>query len=529
MSGPVGPAAQVFVHRPIVMGRRGMVVAGHHLAAEAGARVLADGGNAMDAAVTAAAALSAAIPFMNGVGGDCFALWFDAARGEAQTVNGSGGAPAAATIDAYRARGLERVPTRGPLSISVPGAPHAWAEALARFGTIPLADALGPATRIAADGLPVDRVLRDFLNGPVYAGLAAGQPALAAIFGAPGGRRLGEIVRQPTLAESLGRIAATGVGALYGGPLGAALAEDLAAAGALLTNDDLAAHRTLLQDPLTTAYRGHEVLSAPPNTQGIALSLLLALLDRADGDEPSLARFLRLKQLAFAARDRRVGDPDLAGDLQPLLSPDALASLDAYGDLGPPGRLAPGPHGGDTTTVVAMDAAGNAVSWVQSLFEEFGSGVVSPATGIVLQNRLSLASLVPGGTNSLAPGRRPFHTLCPALVLEGGRCRLAIATPGDHGQPQTIAQVLAHILEGGLDVQAAIEAPRIRHDEGNEVMYESRLAAGRLTPLTDAGYGLRDVGGWSRVMGGVCAIDCPDGGVRMGGADPRRAAYAAAE
>lgn len=528
MSGPVGPAAQAFVHRPVLMGRRGMVVAGHHLAAEAGARVLADGGNAMDAAVTAAAALSAAIPFMNGVGGDCFALWFDAARGEAQSINGSGGAPAAATIDAYRARGLERVPTRGPLSISVPGAPHAWAEALARFGTIPLAAALGPAIEIAADGLPVDRVLRDFLNGPVYAGLAAGQPALAATFGAPGGRRLGEIVRQPALAESLGRIAAEGVAALYGGGLGAALAADLADAGALLTNDDLAAHRTLLQDPLTSTYRGHRVLSAPPNTQGIALSLLLALLDRAGDDEPSLVRFLRLKRLAFAARDRHVGDPGLAGDLQPLLSADALASLGAEDDSGPPGA-APGPHGGDTTTVVAMDAAGNAVSWVQSLFEEFGSGVVSPATGIVLQNRLRLASLMPGGPNSLAPGRRPFHTLCPALVLEGGRCRLAIATPGDHGQPQTIAQVLAHILDGDLDVQESIEAPRIRHDEGAEVMHESRVAPGLLSPLADAGYSLRDVGGWSRVMGGVCAIHCPDGGVRMGGADPRRAAYAAAE
>ncbi len=507
-----------------------MVVAGHHLAAEAGARVLADGGNAMDAAVTAAAALSAAIPFMNGVGGDCFALWLDAARGEAQTINGSGGAPAAATIDAYRARGLERVPTRGPLSISVPGAPHAWAEALARFGTIPLGAALRPAIEIADGGLPVDRVLRGFLNGPVYAGLAADQPALAAAFGPPGGRRLGEVIRQPALAESLGRIAAEGVGALYGGGLGAALAADLADAGAVLANDDLAGHRTLLQAPLTATYRGHEVLSAPPNTQGIALSLLLALLDRADGgDEPSLVRFLRLKHLAFAARDRRLGDPGLAGDLQPLLSPGALSSLDAYGDLGPPGQPATGPHGGDTTTVVAMDAAGNAVSWVQSLFEEFGSGVISPGTGIVLQNRLSLASLVPGGPNSLAPGRRPFHTLCPALVLEDRRCRLAIATPGDHGQPQTIAQVLSHILEGGLDVQVAIEAPRIRHDDGADVMHESRFDPVALAPLEGAGYVSVDVGGWSRVMGGVCAIHCPDGGVRMGGADPRRAAYAAAE
>ncbi len=521
----------MFVHRPIVMTRRGLVVAGHHAAAEAGAQILREGGNAMDAAVAAAAALAVAIPFMNGVGGDSFALWFDAARGEAVVINGSGGAPARATPEAYRRRGLEAVPPRGPLSISVPGAPHAWAEALRRFGSMPLEAVLRPAIALAEAGVPIDRGLRDFLNGSVYAELCEGFPALARVFGKPGGRRLGEVLRQPALARSLSAIAAEGPASLYGGAVGVALAEDAAAAGALLAPDDLARHRTLLQTPLRVGYRGHDVLAAPPNTQGIALLLLVGLLARERGGEGAppaegdLARFLRLKALAFVQRDRYVGDPELAPDLRPLLAPEAMAALAGASEPPVPGRPG-GPAGGDTTTVVAMDADGNAVSWVQSLFEEFGSGIVSERTGIVLQNRLHLASLAPGGPNSLAPGRRPFHTLCPALLVRDGACRLAIATPGDHGQPQTIAQVIVNLLDRGMDIQEAIEAPRIRHDRGLEVMHESRLDAGSLAGLAALGYSLRDVGAWSRLMGGVNAIHSPDGSLKMGGADPRRASYA---
>ncbi len=513
------------------MTRRGLVVAGHHAAAEAGAQVLRDGGNAMDAAVTAAAALSVAIPFMNGVGGDCFALWFDRRRGEVAAVNGSGGAPAAATIEAYRARGLDAVPHRGPLSISVPGAPHAWAEALRRFGTVPLDRALAPAIRLAGEGLPLDRVLRDFLNGPVYADLAVRFPSLVAQFGAAGGRRLGEVLSQPDLAKTLRALAREGMAVLYGGALGETLATDAATEGALLTREDLAAHETLVQAPLRGEYRGHAVLASPPNTQGIAFALLLTLLghaERAGAPGDDLGRFLRLKRRAFALRDRHLGDPALAGDLQPLLSAEAVARLLASGDV-ETGGVASGPAGGDTTTVVAMDAGGNAASLVQSLFEEFGSGVVSRRTGIVLQNRLQLASLVPGGPNALGPRRRPFHTLCPALLVRDGACRLAIATPGDHGQPQSLAQTIVHLLAHGMDVQEAIEAPRIRHDAGDEVMHESRVDAARLALLRDLGYRLRDVGPWSRLMGGVNAVYCPDGVVRMGGADPRRASYAIPE
>jgi len=507
-----------------------MVVAGHHAAAAAGAQVLREGGNAMDAAVTAAATLPAAVPFMNGLGGDAFALWFDRARGERVVINGSGAAPARATIEEFTRRGLARVPERGPLSASVPGAPRAWADALARFGTIGLERALRPGIELAREGLPVDLVLSEFLGGPVYAALAADFPGLKAVYGAPGTRRPGEVLCQPALARSLEALARDGVKTLYGGELGATLAADLPA-GALLDAGDLVRHRTLFQPPLRADYRGHEILAAPPNTQGIALLVLLGALSfAADESEPFLARFLRIKAHAFAVRDGGLGDPDLAPDPTPYLDPDALARL-ARADWpggGPPGPAGHG-AGGDTTTVVAVDAQGNAVSWVQSLFEAFGSGVLSERTGIVLQNRLSLASLRPEQPNALAPGRRIFHTLCPALLLQEGVCRLAIATPGDHGQPQILAQVIVELLERGRHIQEAIEAPRIRHDTGSELMHESRIDAVLLDPLRDLGYELRDVGSWSRLMGGVNAIHCLENGVRLGGADPRRACYAIAE
>lgn len=523
MSGPT--ESRSFVHRPVVMGRKGLIAAGHHRAAEAGAEILRAGGNAMDAAVTAAAVLSVAIPHMNGLGGDAFALWFDAKSGETVAINGSGGAPARATIESYRAAGHAAIPQRGPLSISVPGVLDAWDASLKRFGTIPLARALEPAIALAEEGLPLDRHQRDLLNGQAYRDLVAACPALGALYGPTAGRRLGEVVALPALAATLRRIAKEGADSFYRGAIGAAMTADLKAAGGILEASDLVPHRTLMGAPLSVAFRGRRVHANPPNTQGLALLALLGLLDAdAATDEPFLARFMRAKEIAFAARDRYLGDPDHSHVPDDLLTPQGLAAF-ARNEAGV-GARGGAPAGGDTSTLVVVDGAGNAVSWVQSLFEAFGSGVASPSTGIVFHNRLSLASLAPGGPNSLAPGRRPFHTLCPALVLKDGACEFALATPGDHGQPQTLAQILVNVLNRGLDIQEAVEAPRIRHDAGTKVMYEDRLPADAVRPLSAAGYVLESVGPWSRVMGGANAIHCLANGTRMAGADPRRASYA---
>lgn len=518
----------MFVHRPIVMTKRGLVVAGHHKAAEAGAAVLREGGNAMDAAVAAAATLTVVIPHMNSVGGDCFALWFDARRSYVAAVNGSGGAPCKATIEHYRGLGHKTIPERGPLSISVPGVPHAWQTCLQRYGSMPLARLLAPAIALAEDGLPLDRHQRDVFNGELYARLVKDCPSLGALFGAPGGRKLGDIVKQPALAASLKAIADGGMAAFYDGPVGRAMVRDLQAQGAILDAPDLAAHASLFQTPLTVPYAGAMAFASPPNTQGVALAVLLGLLERDKGIDPYTVRFMRHKLAAFAIRDSHLGDPSVAKLPHDLLKPHSLDAIARDGAAGikPPHAA---PVGGDTTTVVAIDAEGNAVSWVQSLFEGFGSGVASESTGIVLQNRLSLASLRPGGPNSLAPGRRPFHTLCPCIVTLDGAVRFVLSTPGDHGQPQTLAQVLHSAMVEGMDLQEAVEAPRIRHDEGNIVMHESRVPAEVLAPLRAAGFTLKDVGPWSRLMGGVNAIQCLPNGLRLGAGDPRRACYAVAE
>lgn len=518
----------MFIHRPIVMTKRGLVVAGHHKAAETGAAVLREGGNAMDAAVAAAATLTVAIPHMNGIGGDCFALWFDARRGYVAAINGSGGAPARATIEHYRGLGHTTIPERGPLSISVPGVPHAWQACLQRYGTMSLPRLLAPAIALAEDGLPLDRHQRDIFNGELYAQLVKSCPALATLFGAPGGRGLGDILRQPALAASLRQIAENGIAAFYDGPVGQSMARDLQAQGAILDVADLKCHASLFQTPLTVPYGDGIAFASPPNTQGVALAVLLGLLDRDAGTDPYAARFMRHKVAAFAVRDTHLGDPHVAKLPHDLLKPH---SLDAIARDGATGHkpLHAVPAGGDTTTVVTIDTEGNAVSWVQSLFEGFGSGIASESTGIVLQNRLSLASLKPGGPNSLAPGRRPFHTLCPCIVVKDGRIQFVLATPGDHGQPQTLAQVLHNTVVEGMDLQEAVEAPRIRHDAGATVMHESRIPLETLAPLRAAGFTLEDVGPWSRLMGGVNAIQCLSNGLRLGAGDPRRACYAVAE
>lgn len=520
----------MFVHRPIVMTREGMVVAGNHHAAEAGAQVLRDGGNAMDACVTAAATLAVTIPFMNGVGGDAFALWYDRRRERVQVINGSGRAPLNAHPDLYKQRGYAYAPQRGGLAVSVPGAPRAWADALSGFGTLSLTRAIAPAQRYAERGFPLDRVLRDFLHGDEYRQLVADYPALAGIFGAPGSQQLGAMICQPALARSLAMLASDGVGSLYGGEAGRSLVDEAKAQDALLCEEDMQRHETLIQDPLHVKYCGYDVFAAPANSQGISLLAILGLLDAGVRAElPFECRFLDLKRLAFGLRDRCVGDPEVSGDLQQYLTKEHLHALcHSEGLVTGTGRPVH-PAGGDTTTVVAVDSEGNAVSWVQSLFEAFGSCVVSEKTGIILHNRLYGARVESGHPNSLIPGRRPFHTLCPAMVLGASGCRTVLATPGDHGQPQTLAQVLYRLLERGMDIQEAIETPRIRHDGGDEVLYENRLDQPIVSSLEAHGYRARDVGAWARVLGGVNAIDLPSDQVRMGGADPRRACYAIAQ
>ena len=516
-------------HRPVVMtGDRGMVVAGHHLAAEAGAAMLREGGNAMDAAIAAAVTLAIAIPFMNGIGGDAVSMWSDAG-GNVEAINGSGKLARSFDADALRAQGHERLPERGPLAVSVPGVVAAWGQSLERHGTRSFAEVLARAIAVAEAGVPADQSSVTFHNGPVYRGLVAQFPKLAEIFGAPGSYRLGANVRQRAAARTLRHLAQHGWRAFYEGPLAQSWLADARAQGVLLDGEDLAGHETLFDVPLTVEWRGMQVHAAPPNSQGLALAVLLGLDEHdhrappADGSDPLVnpLAYLAHKQAAFVARDSRCADPRRVERPDNMLTREGLVSLAAHASDRPTVS-----GGGDTATLVVIDADGNAVSWVQSLFEEYGSGVVCAEHGVVLHNRARLETLDGDPVRGGRGGYRPFHTLCPALVTKGGQVAMALATPGDHGQPQSLYQILRRHYEQGLDVQAAVEWPRIRHDAGRRVMLEDRCPASWDAMLRGKGWEPDRVGAWSRLMGGANVIARADDGLLMGGADPRRSCYA---
>ena len=531
MSGSIAlTAPSSLSHRPLVMSEKGMVVAGHHRASEAGAMILCAGGNAMDAAVATATTLAIAIPFMNGLGGDCFALYARSAA-DVTAINGSGAVARAASVAEFRHRGITAMPTRGPLTVSVPGFVATIGQAAERFGTLPLAELLEPAIALAEIGVPVDAAAVDFLNGPLYAALAADFPLLLTTFGAPGTWTLGSRLKQPAAAATLRKLASEGWRAFYEGPLAHGWLSAARDQGVLLDGGDLAAHQTDFVCPLSVAWNGRNVHAAPPNSQGLALLAMLAFEQAqpaappADHSDPLIdpVSHLLRKLRAFELRDRYCTDPRrvvLPADVF-ATEPAQLSAIRSDGDVV---RRRAG--GGDTSTFVVIDRNGQAVSWVQSLFEEFGSGVVCPDHGIVLHNRAALEQLNGDPIHGLKGGHRPFHTLCPALVTDPDGTIVAIATPGDHGQPQTLYLVLRRYFEQGLDIQAAIEWPRLRHDSGSDVMLEDRCPSSWDALLRSADWTVRRVGSWSRLMGGVGAIVRRPDGLLMGGADPRRSSYA---
>ncbi|MQA88738.1 MAG: gamma-glutamyltransferase [Gemmatimonas sp.] len=531
------------INRPDVSGTHGAVVAGHPQAAAAGYDVLRAGGNAVDAAVTMAAVLAVVRPHMNGVGGDAFGLFYSADTQEVYGLNGSGRAGALATPEFFAERGLDDVPGSGPLSITVPGAVSAWAAALERFGTISLEDALAPAIGYAENGFVVSRVLANDLTSATRLN-DAGQ----AIY-APGGvtPQEGTLLRNTALAGTLKQIAAEGPKALYGGSIGQVLASFLEAEGSYLRADDFVTHTASWVDPLSVEYTGRRIYSMPPNSQGVALLMQMAmaphfpLQDMGHNSADYLHTIVEMKKLAFADRDRWVTDPEFepsrAAD---MLDPSYLrtraallgartAESVAPGLGGVSTTFNPGDGAGDTVYLMAVDQDGNAVSWIQSLFGTFGSRVVEPTTGIVLQNRGGQFTLDREHPNVVAPGKRPYHTLTPHLVTDASdnSLRMTFGTPGGDGQTQTLFQVFNNIFLFGMSPQEAVEAPRYRSSSGTTLSLESRIDPAVRVELARRGHEVNVIDGWSgSTFGGaqVILVDREMGTVRTG-ADPRREAY----
>ncbi len=534
------PAANPRSTRSVVMARNGLIATSQPLASAAGLRVLQQGGNAFDAAVTAAAVLAVVEPTMNGAGGDLFALVYDAKAKQVRALNASGRAPARATPDEFHRRGLDAIPYRGELSVSVPGVVDGWAELLARYGTIPLSRALEPAIGYARDGYAVSEIIANQWKDAEP--LLARDSAAAATF-LPGGHSpaAGEVFRNPDLAATLEQIARGGRDAFYKGPIAKAIADDMRQRHGLLTEADFAANHPDWVEPISTTYRGYDVLELPPNTQGVVALEMLNILEgfdlRAMGQNSAayLHLLVEAKRMAFADRDAWLADAGSvpAAALTRMLSKEYAAErrkqFDAdhaaadYQPLTLPGSSQipeehPQAHG-DTIYMTVADRDGNVVSLIQSIFEAFGSGIVAGRTGIVLHNRGALFTLQPGHPNIIAPGKRPFHTLVPAMVLKDRRPWLSFGVMGGDMQPQGHVQVLLNLIDFGMNIQEAGEAPRFRHSAAGLAL-ESAISPEARFGLSRRGHSIVTQIG---MFGGFQGILFDQrSGVMMGGSDPRK-------
>ncbi len=533
-------------NRPDVRGVTGAVSAGHPLAAAAGYDVLRRGGNAMDAAIAMAGVLAVVRPHMNGVGGDAFALYYEAGSGRIHALNGSGRAGAMATPALFAQRELAEVPGNGPLSVTVPGAVAAWIDATDRFGTLPVEELLAPAIGYARDGFPVSTRLASDIRAQSGA-LNDHAQALYLPNGEP--PPVGSLLSNPALASTLEGIARDGKDGFYQGRVAERLAAFIEAEGGYVRAGDLTAHATTWVEPLRGDFEGYTMLVLPPNTQGIAQLQLFEMARSFDIAEMGhnsadyLHALIEMKKLAFADRDQWAADPDFTEiPLDDLLDG---AYLEARAGMVDPDRAAeertPGvapavlaarqtlDDSGDTVYLTAVDQWGNAVSWIQSLFAGFGSGLLEPETGVVLHNRGALFNLASGHPNVIAPGKRPYHTLTPMMATRtDGSFAFTVGTPGGDSQPQSLLQIVNNLVHFGMTPQAAIEAPRFRSYNGLRVAFEDRVAGAVLERLGAMGHEVELVQGWTATFGGAQMILRDRDGTLTAASDPRREAYAIA-
>ncbi|MFO1349901.1 MAG: gamma-glutamyltransferase family protein [Gammaproteobacteria bacterium] len=513
---------------------RGMVTAPHHLAAQAGLRVLQDGGNAIEAMIAAAAAIAVVYPHMNGLGGDNF--WLIHHPGAApRAIDACGAAAGNASIEFYRHRGHAVIPARGGLAANtVAGAVSGWQQALAISaqwgGELPLARLFDDAIHYARHGAPV--------TASQYGNTVAKQPEMTEAAGfaelyCGGGQApaIGSLFRNPALALALERLAEVGLDDFYRGELARAIAADLAEAGSPLTLEDLARHRPREVEPLSVKLRAGTAYNLPPPTQGLASLMILGLFERlacrsADGFD-FVHGLVEASKRAFRVRDVHITDPAyMTVDPRDFLNAAALDR--ACTDIDPARALSWGAptRKGDTVWLGAIDGAGRAVSFIQSLYWEFGSGVVLPATGITWQNRGTSFKLDPSAQNALRPGRKPFHTIQPALALLNDGRTMAYGTMGGEGQPQTQAAIYLRYVQFGQELQAAVTAPRwlLGRTWGSErtnLRIENRFERSVLDALHAAGHDLEVIGAFDEVMGHAGALVHHPDGVIEGAADPR--------
>ena len=507
-----------------------MIATSQALASAAGLHSLQHGGNAVDAVVSAAAVLAVIEPSMNGIGGDLLAIVYDAKTKTLHGLDSTGRSPYAATPAEFARRGITEMPGSGPLSVDVPGVVEGWHQLLARFGTIPLAKALKAAIAYARGGFPVAELMA--AEWKEHQPRLAADPATAATF-LPEGKAVGHggVFANPRLARTLETIAAEGRDAFYNGAIAHAIVADMQSRNGLLDLRDFADHKADWVEPITTNYRGYDVMEMPPSTQGFVALEMLNILEGFDIKAlgHNSADYLHVvsaaKRIAFADRAAHLADRDHMhkGMLPMLISKDYAAARRKEIDFKRASQgYAPGFTGtdrGDTVYLTAADDQGNVVSFIQSLFGSFGAGFVAGDTGITLQNRGAGFTLQPGHPNQIAPHKRPLHTLVPAMIMKDGKPWVSFGVMGGDNQAQAHAQMVANFVDFGMHVQEAGDAARMR-DLGDALALESGIGPDVRRALEAKGHTIADGRG---AVGGYQAIFIDQKtGVLLGGSDLRK-------
>ncbi|MXN64988.1 gamma-glutamyltransferase [Stappia sp. GBMRC 2046] len=520
--------------RSAVYAANAMAATSHPLSTTAAIETLQAGGNAVDAAVAAVAVQCVVEPQMTGIGGDCFAIIAEP-DGKLHGLNGSGRAPKAASSKKLIELGESSVELTSPHAVTVPGAVRAWETMLERHGTKSLGDVLGRAIQYAREGYAVTpRVALDWSRNVEKLSADEGSKSAYLIDGkAP---RTGEIMRHAPLADTLQRIAEEGSGAFYEGAVAEDIVATLRAKGGLMTLEDMAEMQVDDMTPVTGDYRGLTVAELPPNGQGFIALVMLGILEKFDLqklDPNGTQRFhleLEAGRIAYSLRDRFLADPDfMPHDPAELLSDDHIARLAGLVDPGsriadlPPSVLGPR---SDTVYLSVVDKDGLAVSLINSVYKDFGSAITAPKSGVLLQNRGACFRLEPGHPNTIEGGKRPLHTIIPAMVLSEGRPYLSFGVMGGGYQPCGHAHVLGNITDFGMDVQEAIDAPRMFFDEKSYVLHAERyVPEATVDGLRALGHTVERVPG---AIGGAQAIRIDRArGILEGGSDPRKDGMAA--
>lgn len=536
---------RAFATRSEVIASHGMAATSQPLVTQIALDVLKQGGSAVDAAIAADAALGLMEPTGNGMGGDLFAIVWDPKTQKLYGLNASGRSPKSLTLAEFQKRGLTHIPPRGPLPVSVPGCVDGWFELHQKFGRLPMKKVLAPAIGYARDGFPMTELIAYYWDRTVP--LMAQYPGFLDQFTRDGhAPRKGEIWKNPNLASTLEKVARGGRDAFYKGDIARTIDTYFKAQGGYLSYEDLAAHKSEWVEPMSTNYRGYDVWELPPNSQGLTTLQMLNLLEGYDlkamgfGSAEHLHTYIETKKLAYEDRAKYYADPafaklplagliskDYAAERRKLVGPKAAKRVDAGN---------PALYAGDTIYLTTADSSGMMVSLIQSNYRGMGSGMAPPGLGFILQDRGEMFSLKEGETNTYAPGKRPFQTIIPAFVTKDGKPWLSFGVMGGDMQPQGHVEILTNLIDFGMNLQEAGDAPRIYHTgsseptgevmaDGGEVFLESGFPLESVRELRSrghaVGWGIGEYGGYQAILRD------PVSGVYYGASESRKDGQAA--